>query len=87
MLIVNLVRIRGNVYLADDLGDMKEKFTNQINRQGMYSIGYTEEKKVDQIQNEREKIEVHNWLEENLSSMKTWNERRDSWLEEHGVKK
>lgn len=87
MLIANLVRIRGNVYLAEDLGDIKTKLANQINRQGMHSIGYKEEKKADQIRNEREKIEVDNWLDENLSSIPTWDERRDSWLKEHGVKK
>lgn len=82
MHIINTVRLRGNVYLAEDLGEIKAKIASQINRQGLYAIGYREEREEDRIALDKECEEVKKWLDEELHKIPVWTPERSKAMRE-----
>ena len=82
MNIINTVRLRGKVYLAEDLGEMKAKIASQVNRQGLYAIGYREEREEDRIALDKECEEVKKWLDEELHKIPVWTPERSKAMRE-----
>ena len=82
MNIINTIRLRGKVYLVDDLGDMKSKIGRQVNRQGLYAIGYREEKEEDRIALDKERDEIKHWLDTELHKIPVWTPERSKAMRE-----
>ena len=93
MRIINTIRLRGNVYLIDDLGDIKKKVGKLINRQALYAIGYEEEREEDKIALDELEKEITDWLDTQLHKTPIWTPERSKamreelWRKEQGEKK
>ena len=82
MHIINTIRLRGNVYLVDDLGDIKKKLGQLINRRALYAIGYEEEREEDKIALDEMEKEVSEWLDKELHKIPVWTPERSKAMRE-----
>lgn len=75
-----LIQLRGNVYLLEDFGEIKEKIRILLNRNSHHGIGYFEEE-IDKVKLEQIEAEVKQWLDCHLETIPIWTEeRRGEWI-------
>lgn len=82
MHVINTIRLRGNVYLVDDLGEIKKKIGQLINRRALYAAGYEEERDEDKIMLDKVEKEVNDWLDTELHNIPVWTKERSKAMRE-----